>query len=335
MESAAGGRAGSLLDEIDRTVTPMGGRLLRTWLLRPLTALEAIRDRLDAVEELAVRTTDRGKARETLKSIQDLERLISRIALSTAGPRDLMALSRSLAAVPRLALLLSECQAPLVRSLCGELDDLADLREWIDRAIADEPPALAREGGFVRDGFDKEVDDLRHISRSGKQVIAEMEDGERTRTGIASLKVRFNRVFGYYIEISKSNLHAVPQDYIRKQTIAGGERFITPGAEGIRRESPRRRRAHRHARARDFRVACGSAWRPRRRACSIPRAPWPASTCSAAWRKRRRPATTPSRTCTTATRFPPPTCAIPWSNAWPAARSCPTTSCSMRPRTSW
>ena len=228
VQAMDGGRSGSLLDEIDRTVTPMGCRLLRNWLLRPLTALEPIRDRLDAVEELAVKTTERGKARETLKSIQDLERLISRIALSTAGPRDLMALSRSLAAVPRLALLMSECQAPLLRSLIGQLDDLPDLRQWIDQAIADEPPALAREGGFVRDGFDKEVDDLRHISRSGKQVIAEMEDGERTRTGIASLKVRFNRVFGYYIEISKSNLHAVPSDYIRKQTIAGGERYITP-----------------------------------------------------------------------------------------------------------
>jgi DNA mismatch repair protein MutS len=228
VQAMDGGRSGSLLDEIDRTVTPMGCRLLRAWLLRPLTALEPIRDRLDAVEELAVRTTERGKARETLKSIQDLERLISRIALSTAGPRDLVALSRSLAAVPRLALLLEECQAPLLRSLTGELDDLPDLRRWIDEAIADEPPALAREGGFVRDGFDPEVDGLRHISRSGKQVIAEMEDGERARTGIASLKVRFNRVFGYYIEISKSNLHAVPADYIRKQTIAGGERFITP-----------------------------------------------------------------------------------------------------------
>ena len=228
VQSMDGGRSGSLLDEIDRTVTPMGCRLLRNWLLRPLTALEPIRDRLDAVEELAVRTTERGKARETLKSIQDLERLIARIALSTAGPRDLMALSRSLAAVPRLALLMSEYQAPLLRSLIGQLDDLPDLRGWIDQAIADEPPALARDGGFVRDGFDKEVDDLRHISRSGKQVIAEMEEGERTRTGIASLKVRFNRVFGYYIEISKSNLHAVPSDYIRKQTIAGGERYITP-----------------------------------------------------------------------------------------------------------
>ena len=228
VESIDGARAGSLLDEIDRTVTPMGCRLLRTWLLRPLTALEAIRDRLDAVEELAVRTTDRGKLRDTFKSIQDLERLIARIALSTAGPRDLLALGRSLGAVPRLAMVLSDCQAPLVRSLVGELDDLADVRQWIEEAIQDDPPALARDGGFVRDGLDQEIDDLRHISRSGKQVIAEMEDGERARTGISSLKVRFNRVFGYYIEISKSNLHAVPADYIRKQTIAGGERYITP-----------------------------------------------------------------------------------------------------------
>jgi DNA mismatch repair protein MutS len=228
VEAATGGRTGSLLDEIDRTITPMGCRLLRTWLLRPLTSLEAIRDRLDAVEELAVRTTDRGKVRETLKSIQDLERLISRIALSTAGPRDLMALSRSLSTVPRVEMLLSECQAPLIRSLAGELDELADLRQWIDAAIADEPPALAREGGFVRDGFDPEVDELRRISRSGKQVIAEMEDGERTRTGIKSLKVGFSRTFGYFIEVSKSNLHAVPPHFIRKQTVAGGERYITP-----------------------------------------------------------------------------------------------------------
>jgi DNA mismatch repair protein MutS len=228
VQAADGGRAGSLLEEVDRTVTPMGCRLLRTWLLRPLTALEPIRDRLDAVEELAVRTTERGKARETLKSIQDLERLISRIALSTAGPRDLMALSRSLAAVPRLALLVNECQAPLLRSLIGELDDLQDLRQWIDQAIADEPPALARDGGFVRDGFDQEVDELRRISRSGKQVIAEMEEAERANTGIKNLKVGFSRTFGYFIEVSKSYVPNVPAHFIRKQTVAGGERYITP-----------------------------------------------------------------------------------------------------------
>ena len=228
VESIDGGRPGSLLHEIDQTMTPMGGRLLRSWLLRPLTAIEPIRDRLDAVEELAVRTTDRGKLRETLKSIQDLERLISRVALSTAGPRDVVGLRLSLAAVPRLALVLAECQAPLVRSLLAELDDLADVRQWIEAAVMDEPPALVREGGFVREGFDSGIDDLRHVSRSGKQVIAEMEQAERVRTGIATLKIRFNRVFGYYIEVSKSNVHAVPPDYHRKQTVAGGERYITP-----------------------------------------------------------------------------------------------------------
>jgi len=228
VESTDGGRQGSLLHEIDRTVTPMGGRLLRAWLLRPLVVLERIRDRLDAVEELASRATERAKVREAFKSIQDLERLVSRIALSTAGPRDLAGLRASLGAVPRVALLLDGFEAPLVRSLRGELDDLADVREWIESTIADEPPALAREGGFVRDGVDAALDDLRHISRSGKQVIAEMEEQERGRTGVSSLKVRFNRVFGYYIEVSKANLHLVPADYLRKQTIAGGERFITP-----------------------------------------------------------------------------------------------------------
>src|SRR5688500_15505383 len=223
-----GGTKGSLLDEIDRTVTSMGGRLLRAWLLRPLSSLERIRDRLDAVEELAFRSTERGKFRETLKSVHDLERLVARAALGTAGPRDLVALRQSLAAIPRLKLLLDALQAPLVRSLTASLDELADLRDDIERTLIDEPPAFARDGGFTRDGVDAGLDELRAISRSGRQVIAEMEERERERTGIGSLKVRFNRVFGYYIEIAKSNLHAVPADYHRKQTIAGGERFTTP-----------------------------------------------------------------------------------------------------------
>jgi DNA mismatch repair protein MutS len=223
-----GGAQGSLLKEIDRTITSMGGRLLRAWLLRPLCALERIRDRLDAVEELAFRSTERGKFRETLKAVHDLERLVARAALSTAGPRELVSLRLSLAAVPRVTLVLRDVQAPLLTSLCAELDDLTDIRDLIERTLIDEPPAVAREGGFTRDGVDPELDELRTISRSGKQVIAEMEERERTRTGISSLKVRFNRVFGYYIEISKANLHAVPGDYTRKQTIAGGERFTTP-----------------------------------------------------------------------------------------------------------
>ena len=228
VESSHGGRAGSLLDEIDRTVTPMGGRLMRAWLLAPLVTLEPIRDRLDAVEELAFRAVDRGKVRETLKTVLDLERLMSRVALATASPRDLVGLRQSLAAVPRLRLLLAECRAPLLASLVAQLDDLADVRTAIEAAIVDEPPAVARDGDVIRDGVDGELDELRRVSRSGKQVIAELEATERARTGIQSLKVRFNRVFGYYIEISKANLHHVPDDYIRKQTIAGGERFITP-----------------------------------------------------------------------------------------------------------
>jgi DNA mismatch repair protein MutS len=228
LEGSEGGRDGSLLDELDRTVTSVGSRLLRSWLLRPLVLLEPIRDRLDAVEELAFRTTERGKFRDAIKAVQDLERLVARAALGTAGPRDLVGLKHSLGVVPRVRTLLAELQAPLVCSVLAALDDLPDIRGLIESTLIDEPPALARDGGFARDGVDRELDELRTISRSGKQVIAEMEERERARTGIASLKVRYNRVFGYYIEISKSNLHAVPPDYHRKQTIAGGERYITP-----------------------------------------------------------------------------------------------------------
>jgi DNA mismatch repair protein MutS len=228
IDAADGGKTGSLLHEIDRTMTSMGGRLLRSWILRPLLALERIQDRLDAVEELAFRSTERTKLRDTLKSIHDMERLVARASLGIAGPRDLVALRQSIATVPRVRLLLTELQAPLVRSVVAELDDLADLRDELDRVLVDEPPAVARDGGMIRDGVDPELDDLRTISRSGKQHIAGMEAAERARTGISSLKIRYNRVFGYYIEISKSNLGNVPADYHRKQTIAGGERFITP-----------------------------------------------------------------------------------------------------------
>jgi DNA mismatch repair protein MutS len=228
VEGSEGGRDGSLLDEIDRTITSMGSRLLRSWLLRPLLSIDPIRDRLDAVEDLAFRTTDRGKFRTVVKGVQDLERLVARAALGTAGPRDLVGLKQSLSVIPAVRTVLRELQAPLVQSLVSELDELSDVRDRIESTLIDDAPALARDGGFTRDGVDPDLDDLKAISRSGKQVIAQMEEQERARTGIASLKVRYNRVFGYYIEISKSNLHAVPADYLRKQTIAGGERFITP-----------------------------------------------------------------------------------------------------------
>lgn len=228
IQSADGGRGGSLLDEMDRTITSMASRLLRSWLLRPLVSLEPIQNRLDAVEEFAFRTTERAKLRETLKAVHDIERLVARVALGTVGPRDMVALKQSITAIPRVRLLLGDLQAPLVRSLAAQLDDLSDVRDLIDTTLIDDPPAQARDGGTVRDGIDSELDELRGISRSGKQKIVEMEEHERARTGIASLKIRYNRVFGYYIEVSRSNLHAVPPDYQRKQTIAGGERFITP-----------------------------------------------------------------------------------------------------------
>ena len=228
LEGTDGSRDGSLLDDVDRTVTAMGGRLIRAWLMRPLVALAPIQERLDGVEEFAFRTTDRAKLRDLLKNVQDLERLIARVSLGTAGPRDLVAIRYSLLAIPRLRAITSELQAPLNRTLLAEIDDLQDVRDAIAAAIVDEPPLVARDGGVIRDGVDDEIDRLRAISRGGKGAIAAMEEQERGRTGINSLKIRYNHVFGYYIEISKSNLGAVPADYIRKQTIAGGERFITP-----------------------------------------------------------------------------------------------------------
>jgi DNA mismatch repair protein MutS len=225
---ADGSRRGTLLDVLDHTRTPMGARLLRDWILRPLVEVEPIQDRLDAVEELAFRAMDRGRLREALARVQDLDRIVARVTLGTAGPRDLVALARSLRALPPAAEALDDCAAPLLRRLVKELDPPLDLAGDVEKTLADEPPALLREGGFIRDGVDGELDELRSTSRGGRATIASIEERERERTGIANLKVRYNRVFGYYIEVSKANLRLVPEDYIRKQTIAGGERYITP-----------------------------------------------------------------------------------------------------------
>ncbi|MBI1876447.1 MAG: DNA mismatch repair protein MutS, partial [Acidobacteria bacterium] len=225
LQSLDGQHAASLIGVLDRTVTAMGGRLVRAWLLKPLLSVDRVRDRLDTVEEFGFRATDRGRLRDLLSAVHDVERLVSRAVLGQAGPRDLVALRLSLAAIRSIRSLLAPFEAPLVRSLVAALDDHGALRDQLARTLIDQPPALAREGGFIRDGVDQEIDSLRNISRSGRHVIAELETRERERTGISSLKVRYNRVFGHYIEVSKSNLHAVPRDYHRKQTIAGGERF--------------------------------------------------------------------------------------------------------------
>lgn len=218
---------GSLLSEIDRTMTAMGARLLRHWLLKPLRTLERIQDRLDAVEELAYRTTNRGKCLELLRKVQDLERLVSRVSFGTAGPRDIVSLKQSLDVVPDLINILKDLRAPLIRSLVSSLDTMDDLRTLIDQTLIEDPPAIIRDGGFTRDGLDPDLDKLRTTSRSARKNIASMEEAERNRTGISSLKVRFNRVFGYYIEISKANLKSVPPEYERKQTLANGERYTT------------------------------------------------------------------------------------------------------------
>ncbi len=225
---ADSGSAGTLLSTLDATRTPLGIRLLRQWILRPLTSVAAIQDRLDGVEELAFRTLERGALRKALEPIQDVERLLGRVTLGSASPRDVLALARSVHAMPACAAALDLMQAPLLRRLAKDLTPPTDVADAIVSRLADEPGASLRDGGVIRDGVDAELDALRSRSRGGRATIASIEERERQRTGIASLKVRFNRVFGYYIEISKSNLALVPADYVRKQTIAGGERFITP-----------------------------------------------------------------------------------------------------------
>ncbi len=223
-----GGRRGTLLAILDETCTAMGSRLLREWVLRPLVERERIQDRLDAVEEMAFRVIERGRLRDAFSKVQDLDRILGRVALGTSSPRDLHALASSLRAVPEAEAALSEGLAPLPRSLAKDLAPPLEVAALIEARLVDPPPASVREGGVIREGVDPELDELREVSRGGRTTIAAIEERERARTGIASLKVRFNRVFGYYIEISKSNLGLVPADYVRKQTIAGGERFITP-----------------------------------------------------------------------------------------------------------
>jgi DNA mismatch repair protein MutS len=204
---------------------------LRSWILRPLLERDAIDARLGAVAHLVQQTVVRGEIRKELRGIQDLERLTSRITLGLASPRELLALRKSLGHVPVLKNFLTPPPiggSPLLRQMHGDLDELTDVRELLDRSISDEPPALATDPGIIRNGYHGELDELRNLSKHSKEIIAAMELRERTRTGIASLKIRFNQIFGYYIEISKPNLHLAPNDYERKQTLVNAERFTSP-----------------------------------------------------------------------------------------------------------
>ncbi len=221
-------RKGSLLHVLDRTRTAMGGRLIKKWLAFPLLSRERIDERLEAVEELKEeREARRGIANE-LKGMYDLERLVNKVVVGVAGPRDLVSLAASLKRVPALSSLLEGFRSTMIRDLRRGLKDWRELVDLIEGAIVDDPPPSIRDGGVIRDGFSAELDELRLIKRSGKEWLLELERKERERTGIASLKVGYNRVFGYYIEVTRSNLSRVPADYIRKQTLVNAERFITP-----------------------------------------------------------------------------------------------------------
>jgi len=219
---------GSLLDIIDFTMTSMGGRLLRNWLLHPLFDCSEVNRRLDAVAELLDQTIERNELRERLKEILDLERLTGKISLAVAHARDLVSLKRSLLPLPRIQMLIKSFSARLVKQIHKHWDNGQDLVKLIDRAVMEEPAFLLTEGGIIKDGYSSELDELRKLSHSGKSFISLLEKKERERTKISSLKIRYNRVFGYYIEVTKPNLPLVPADYIRKQTLANSERFITP-----------------------------------------------------------------------------------------------------------
>jgi DNA mismatch repair protein MutS len=229
VESLGGaGVTRSLLDVIDETVTGMGARLLRAWLLRPSIRRGEVEARHGAVAELHASHIKRDRLRSLLKEVADVERLIGRLNLGSATPRDLVALRRSLDQVPLIHETLANSQSTLLQVLNETADELADVRSLIAAAIEDDPPAKVIDGGVIRDGYSTELDQLRSVSRDAKQTIANLEAEERVRTGVGSLRIRFNNVFGYFIEVSKANAARVPADYERRQTLANAERYTTP-----------------------------------------------------------------------------------------------------------
>jgi len=228
VESLAGGSGRSLLQVIDGTVTGMGARLLRAWLLRPCVKRGEVEARLAAVEALFASQVRRDKLRTLLKEVSDLERVIGRISLGSATPRDLVAMLRSLNQVPAIREVLHGLESSLLEVLIENTDELPDVRELIGRAIDDDPPVKLNDGDVIREGYSAELDELRSTSRNAKQIIATLEATERARSGINNLRIRFNGVFGYFIEVSKAAAARVPVEYERRQTLANSERFTTP-----------------------------------------------------------------------------------------------------------
>ncbi len=223
-----GSRNGSLIELLDLTVTAMGGRRLKDWILKPLLDPERIKERHEVVEELKINPPLRDELRGIFKGIYDMERITGRVTLSAANARDLIALKISINSLPKIENLLMETSSGLIRRLLNGWDNLGEIGELIEKGIADDPLPGLKEGGLIKEGFNEELDDLRKISREGKDWITKLEDIERQRTGINSLKVRYNKVYGYYIEVTRKNVPLVPEGYIRKQSLVNTERFISP-----------------------------------------------------------------------------------------------------------
>ena len=217
---------GSLLGVLDRTVTAMGARLLRTWITQPLLDISRLNARMDAVEALAAEEPLRAELRTALKMVSDIERLTNRLLIGKAGPRDLLGLRASLDVVPQIQQLISN--KPALSALVNTLHPCEDVHELIGQAISDEPPAMLNSTGVIRPGYAKELDDILDATRDARDWIANLESKERRRTGIPSIKVGFNKVFGYYIEVTHAHVDKIPDDYIRKQTLVNAERYITP-----------------------------------------------------------------------------------------------------------
>ncbi|PYT24522.1 MAG: DNA mismatch repair protein MutS [Acidobacteria bacterium] len=236
VEPLFAGEGATLLSVIDQTMTGMGGRLLRRRLLSPSLDRSEIEARLDAVGDLLGDAIVRAQVRGELSAVLDVERLLAKITIGSAGPRELLALGRSLEKIPALKKTIEGRQAKRLAALRGQLDEMPEVRDRILNAIADAPPVNVVDGGAIRAGYNSELDELRDLRQNGRQYIAQIESRERTRTGIQSLKVRFNNVFGYYIEISKANQHLAPADYERKQTLVNAERFTTPELKDYERK---------------------------------------------------------------------------------------------------
>ncbi|MCK4259065.1 MAG: DNA mismatch repair protein MutS [Halanaerobiales bacterium] len=223
-----GKRRGSLLGVLDRTVTAMGSRKLKHWIHQPLLSQEKIEERLSSVDELINHLYELESLKETLKGIYDIERLLGRIVYGSANGRDLIALKQSLSKLPEVDKILASFTSPRLQFLRKSLDLSEDVVSLIETAILDEPPTSLKDGGLIKEGFQEELDRLRDASTNGKEWITRLQQQERGRTGIKSLKVGFNKIFGYFLEVTKSNLHLVPEDYIRKQTLSNCERYVTP-----------------------------------------------------------------------------------------------------------